>query len=91
MTGHENASRTVQPPALGSGSPGHLSPGCLTPVSRGSVRLSGSGPGDKLMIDHHYLSDPGGHDGARLAEGVERVREIAGAPELRRLLGRETR
>jgi choline dehydrogenase len=64
---------------------------CLTPLSRGSVRLSGPGPGDRLLIDHRYLSDPGGHDRARLAEGVERVRETAIAPELRRLLGRETR
>jgi choline dehydrogenase-like flavoprotein len=43
------------------------------------------------FLDHRYLSDPGGYDRARLAEGVERVREVAGAPELRRLLGRETR
>ncbi len=64
---------------------------CLTPVSRGSMRLSGPGPGDKLLIDHRYLSDPGGHDRERLAEGVERVREIARTTELRRLLGRETR
>jgi len=64
---------------------------CLTPLSRGSVRLSGPGPGDKLVIDHRYLSDPGGYDRARLAQGVERVREVAQAPELRRLLGRETR
>ena len=33
----------------------------------------------------------GGYDRARLAEGVERVREVAQVPELRRLLGRETR
>jgi choline dehydrogenase len=64
---------------------------CLTPLSRGSVRLSGPGLDDKLVIDHRYLSDPGGYDRARLAEGVERVREVAEAPELRRLLGRETR
>jgi choline dehydrogenase len=64
---------------------------CLAPLSRGSVRLTGPGPGDRLVIDHRYLSDPGGHDRARLAEGVERVREAAAAPELRRLLGREMR
>jgi choline dehydrogenase-like flavoprotein len=64
---------------------------CLTPLSRGSVRLTGPGLDDKLVIDDRYLSDPGGYDRARLAEGVERVREVAGAPELRRLLGRETR
>jgi choline dehydrogenase len=33
----------------------------------------------------------GGDDRARLAEGVERVREAAQGPELRRLLGRERR
>lgn len=68
-----------------------LGAACLTPLSRGSVRLTGPGLGDRLVIDHRYLSDPGGYDRARLAEGVERVREVAEAPELRRLLGRETR
>jgi choline dehydrogenase len=64
---------------------------CLTPLSRGSVRLTGPGLDDQLVIDHRYLSDPGGYDRARLAEGVERVREVAQVSELRRLLGRETR
>ena len=64
---------------------------CLTPLSRGSVRLTGPDLGDQLVIDHRYLSDSGGYDRARLAEGVERVREMAQAPELHRLLGRETR
>lgn len=68
-----------------------LGAACLTPLSRGTVRLTGPDPGDRLAIDHRYLSDPGGYDRARLAEGVERVREVAAAPELRRLLGRETR
>jgi choline dehydrogenase len=62
---------------------------CLAPLSRGSVRLTGPGLDDKLVIDHRYLSDPGGYDRARLAEGIDRVREVANAPELRRLLGRE--
>jgi choline dehydrogenase len=64
---------------------------CLAPLSRGSVRLTGPGLDDKLVIDHRYLSDPGGYDRARLAEGVGRVREMAQVPELRRLLGREMR
>jgi choline dehydrogenase len=64
---------------------------CLTPLSRGSVRLTGSSPDDQLVIDHNYLSDSGGSDRARLAEGVKRVREVAEVPELRSLLGRETR
>jgi len=64
---------------------------CLTPLSRGSVRLTGPSLDDQLAIDHRYLSDPAGYDRARLAEGVEHVREVAEVPELRRLLGRETR
>jgi choline dehydrogenase len=64
---------------------------CLTPRSRGSVRLTGPGLDDQLAIDHRYLSDSGGYDRARLAEGLERVRQVAEMPELRRLLGRETR
>jgi choline dehydrogenase len=64
---------------------------CLTPLSRGQVRLTGPGLGDKLVIDHRYLTDPGGSDRARLAEGVERVRAVAAVPELRRLLGGEIR
>jgi choline dehydrogenase len=68
-----------------------LGAACLTPFSRGSVRLTGPSLDDQLVIDHRYLSDPGRRDRARLAEGVERVREVAAAPELRRLLGRETR
>jgi choline dehydrogenase len=68
-----------------------LGAACLTPLSRGSVRLSGPGLDDKLVIDHRYLSDPGGYDRVRIAEGVERVREVAAGPELRKLLGRETR
>ena len=68
-----------------------LGAACLAPLSRGSVRLTGPGLDDPLAIDHRYLSDPGGYDRARLAEGVERVRAVAEDPELRRLLGRETR
>ncbi len=64
---------------------------CLAPLSRGSVRLTGPGLDDRLVIDHRYLRDPGGYDRARLAEGVQRAREVAEVPQLRRLLGRETR
>jgi choline dehydrogenase len=68
-----------------------LGAACLRPLSRGSVRLTGPGLDDRLLIDHRYLSDPAGYDRARLVEGFERVREVARAPQLRRLLGRETR
>jgi choline dehydrogenase len=68
-----------------------LGAACLAPLSRGSVRLTGPDSRDSLLIDHRYLSDPGGYDRARLAEGVERIRGITRAPEPRRLLGREMR
>ena len=64
---------------------------CLASLSRGSVRLTGPNLDDRLLIDHRYLSDSGGYDRGRLAEGVGRVREVAVAPQLRTLLGRETR
>jgi choline dehydrogenase len=64
---------------------------CLAPRSRGCVRLTGPSLDDRLFIDHRYLSDPGGYDRSRLAEGLAHVRAIAAQPELRTLLGRETR
>ena len=62
---------------------------CLTPRSRGSIRLRTAGPEDKPIIDHRYLSDPEGNDLARLAEAVQRAREVAAVPQLRRLIGDE--
>jgi len=47
--------------------------------------------GSLCPCSHRYLSDSGGYDRARLAEGVTRVREVAEVPQLHRLLGRETR
>jgi choline dehydrogenase-like flavoprotein len=63
---------------------------CLTPRSRGNVRLRGPSSADRLMIDHGYLTDPEGYDLSRLVEGVERAREVAARPALRSLLGDET-
>jgi choline dehydrogenase len=61
----------------------------MKPASRGSVRLNSSDPRTPLQIDHGFLSDP--DDAAVLAEGVERLREIAATDAVRRLAGRETR
>jgi choline dehydrogenase len=61
----------------------------MKPGSRGSVRLNTSDPRAPLHIDHGFLSDP--DDAAVLAEGVERLREIAATGAVRRLAGRETR
>jgi len=62
---------------------------CLTPLSRGTLRLGGPGMDDPLRIDHGYLTDPEGRDLARLVEGVERAREVAATKRLAPLLGDE--
>jgi choline dehydrogenase len=54
----------------------------LSPLSRGTVRLTGPRLADQLLIDHRYLSDPDGHDLVRLTEVVERIRAIARQPLL---------
>jgi choline dehydrogenase len=65
--------------------------GCavLSPLSRGSVSISGPRLDDELLIDHRYLTDPKGRDLARLVEAVERIRAVAARPPLRSLLGAE--
>jgi choline dehydrogenase len=62
---------------------------CLTPLSRGSLRLTGPSVDDKPAIDHAYLSDPGGYDLQRLVEGVLRTREVVSQSPLSELLGEE--
>jgi choline dehydrogenase len=61
----------------------------MKPRSRGRVRLNDPDPRVPLAIDHGFLSDPA--DADVVAEGIERLRELAAAPELRRLLRREIR
>jgi choline dehydrogenase len=61
----------------------------LSPLSRGSVSISGPRLDDQLLIDHGYLTDPEGRDLARLAEVVQRIRAVAARPPLRSLLGAE--
>lgn len=66
-----------------------LGAACLSPVSRGHVRITGSSSDDPLGIDHGFLSDPEGSDLGRLAEAVSRIREVAAQPPLASLLGEE--
>jgi len=62
----------------------------LSPRSRGSVRLTGPGLDDDLLIDHRYLTDPDGSDLARLVEVVLRIRAVVADSALQSLLGDET-
>ena len=61
----------------------------LSPVSRGSVRLTGPRVDDDLLIDHQYLTDPEGTDLARLVEVVERIRAVAAQSPLASRIGAE--
>ena len=61
----------------------------LSPISRGSVRLSGPSLDDELPIDHQYLTDPDGSDLRRLVELVERIRAVVAEAPLASLIGAE--
>lgn len=62
---------------------------CLTPRSRGRLRLASPDCAAAPIIDHRYLSDPEDDDLRVLADGVALAREIAAKPALSRLAGSE--
>ena len=62
---------------------------CMTPRSRGTVRLRAVDPLAAPRIDHRYLSDPEGADRRVLVDGVALARELAAQPVLRDVLGEE--
>lgn len=62
---------------------------CMTPRSRGALRLAGSDPGAAPVIDHGYLNDIDGHDAAVLADGVAIAKEFARQSALAELVGEE--
>jgi choline dehydrogenase len=62
---------------------------CMTPRSRGSVRLAGADGTLAPLLDHAYCSDPDGHDHAVLRDGVELARALAGSGPFAELLGDE--
>lgn len=63
--------------------------GALLPVSRGKITMTSRDPEAKPVIDHGFLTDPGGQDAAVLAHGMQLLREMAAAPEVRDLIGAE--
>ncbi len=62
---------------------------CMTPRSRGSVRLRSADPSSTPLIDHRYVTDEDGHDRAVLLAGAELARDIASRDPLRDLIGAE--
>jgi choline dehydrogenase len=61
----------------------------MKPYSRGSVRLNGPEPETPLAIDHGFQRDE--RDVDVLAEGFERLRELAASDEVRAYAKRELR
>ncbi len=62
---------------------------CMTPRSRGTVRLAGADGSLAPLLDHAYCSDPDGHDHAVLRDGVELARALARSGPFAELLGEE--
>jgi choline dehydrogenase len=62
---------------------------CLTPLSRGALRIASADTESRPIIDHRYLSDPDDEDLRVLADGVALAREIAAKPALSRFVGNE--
>ncbi|MGH7949822.1 MAG: GMC family oxidoreductase [Candidatus Binataceae bacterium] len=67
----------------------YLPVACVRPQSRGTLRLTSADPNARPILDHGYLSDPGGEDFDVLIDGVILAREMASQPSVHRLLGRE--
>jgi choline dehydrogenase len=61
----------------------------MKPRSRGSVRLNGPEPETPLAIDHGFLRDE--RDVDVLAEGFERLRDLAESEQVRPYIARELR
>jgi choline dehydrogenase len=62
---------------------------CMTPRSRGSLRLKSADAAAPPIIDHRYLSDPEHEDLRVLSDGISIAREIASKPALSRLASKE--
>ncbi|HET6174243.1 MAG TPA: GMC family oxidoreductase N-terminal domain-containing protein [Gaiellales bacterium] len=63
---------------------------CLTPRSRGRLRLAAASGDVAPLIDHAYCSDPDGHDHAVLRDGAEIARALARSGPFAQLLGNES-
>lgn len=66
-----------------------LAVACLTPRSRGVLKLTSRNPAATPLLDHGYLSDPDGEDERVLVDGIHIARELGAAPRLAALLGKE--
>jgi choline dehydrogenase len=60
---------------------------CMTPLSRGTVRIASADPHAAPLIDHGYLSDVEGHDVAVLRDGLVMAEEMLNHPVVSTLVG----
>ena len=61
---------------------------CMTPYSRGGVRITSRDPDAHPLIDHGYLTDPDGHDIAVMRDGLRIANQILDHPGVSGLVGR---
>ncbi len=62
---------------------------CMTPRSRGALRITSPDCTRPPSIDHRYLSDDNGHDRLVLCDAVQLARQVAATPPLADLIGQE--
>ena len=62
---------------------------CLTPRSKGRLRLRGPDPNAAPILDHAFLSDADDHDLEVIVEGVQHARRFLAAAPLASLVARE--
>jgi len=65
----------------------HVEVACVTPKSRGTLRIISKDPVALPAIDHNYLGDEAGHDLAVMVEGVALANDLLDQPALSNLLG----
>jgi choline dehydrogenase len=75
-----------------SGHPGlppiSLYGGAMRARSAGRVMIRDARPDTAPLVEHHYGTDPDGHDRAVLAEALDVLRTITAEPDLAAILGR---
>jgi choline dehydrogenase len=64
---------------------------CLTPRSKGRLRLRSPDPTAAPILDHAFLADPDGHDLGVIIEGVGWARSFLASPPLAALVEGEVR
>ncbi|MEM7467727.1 MAG: GMC family oxidoreductase N-terminal domain-containing protein, partial [Pseudomonadota bacterium] len=65
----------------------HVEVACMTPQSRGFIRITDKDPKALPLIDHRYLTDPEDHDIRVMADGLKMAEAMLDHPVLADILG----